>query len=182
MTARQWIAPVIALLATLQASAAKPGDDPHFDCTDAFDLIALTTTLQCETATAESPPAKGLAATAERLVADGIATNTEVAGLEIRWCDLTSAMGFTPSARQIYLDTGLAAGTQDLIAEVLAHEIVHTRQFERLGEAGFKCAYVKAFVECFVGADGRPDARRADPREGPERGPPRAGGRRAARG
>jgi len=148
MTIRQRVVIAIALLVTLPASAAEPGEDPHFDCADAFDLIALTTTIQCQPPTAGAPMAKRLSAAAERLVADGIATRAEVNGLEIRWCDLTSAMGFTPGERQIYLDTGLAAGTQDLIAEVLAHEIVHTRQFARLGEAGFKCAYVKAFVEC----------------------------------
>ena len=66
----------------------------------------------------------------------------------IEWCPLTHALGFTASGQHIYLDAGLRVGTVDLVAEVLAHELVHVRQFRALGTDGFKCAYVQAFIDC----------------------------------
>ncbi len=136
----------LPLLAAADGTAT-PAD--RFDCVDAFDLIATATLIRCVRDKRDDADTVALTNSAkQRLVAHGFFSAQELDAVDIAWCPLTRAMGFTADATRIYLDAGLKHGTPDLAAEVLAHEMVHTRQFRRRGATDFKCAYVNAFVAC----------------------------------
>lgn len=122
--------------------------DEHFDCVDAFDLIVLATTIQCHTGTAAAAPPTLLAQARDKLIRGGFYAAADFDEIDIRWCPLTNALGFTRDAQHIMLASGLALGSVDLVAEVLAHEMVHVRQFRERGADGFRCDYVNAFIAC----------------------------------
>ncbi len=147
------------LVAILLFSVGFPirADMPHprgveygkqFDCVDAFDLAMIATTVGCPTHSSGQGSETGFGAAIDRLIEAGFFSSAEFAELTVQWCPLTQAMGFTPNASQIYIDSGLRQGSIDLLAEVLAHEMVHIRQFHQLGARGFKCTYVSAFLSC----------------------------------
>lgn len=119
----------------------------QFDCVDAFDLAAMATTIGC--AITEKPdPEADFSGAIGRLVDAGFFTPTDFTRVAIGWCPLARAIGFTPDAGRIVIDVGLKGGSVDLIAEVLAHEMIHVRQFSELGARGFKCHYINAFLSC----------------------------------
>lgn len=120
----------------------------QFDCADAFDLTALATTVRCPATGGDARSATEFEAATSRLVDAGFFTAADFDGVRLDWCPLTQAMGFTASATRIYIDDGLRDGSTDLLAEVVAHEMIHVEQFRRLGQRGFKCAYVNAFLAC----------------------------------
>lgn len=123
--------------------------DEHFDCVDAFELIVLVTTLRCAgNADATAPGSDLLAAARDKLIAAGFYSAADFVAIDIRWCPLMNALGFTHDAGHIVLASGLANGSADLVAEVLAHEMVHVRQFRERGADGFRCDYVNAFIAC----------------------------------
>lgn len=122
--------------------------DEHFDCVDAFELIVLATTIRCHTGTAAAPPPELLVAARAKLIDADFYRAADFDGIDIRWCPLTNALGFTRDAEHIVLASGLARGSADLVAEVLAHEMVHARQFRERGADGFRCDYVNAFIAC----------------------------------
>lgn len=122
--------------------------DEHFDCVDAFELIVLATTLRCPAGAAAAPAPDLHLQARDKLIEEGFYSAADFAGIDIRWCPLTNALGFTRDAEHIVLASGLALGSADLIAEVLAHEMVHARQFRERGADGFRCDYVNAFVAC----------------------------------
>ncbi|MSR14199.1 MAG: hypothetical protein EXR86_06455 [Gammaproteobacteria bacterium] len=83
-----------------------------------------------------------------RLTDENLVESDAFASLTITFCPLTGATGIVPSPGRIFLDDGLRAMSADGLAEVIAHEWVHTQQFERLGQREFKCAYVRAVTAC----------------------------------
>jgi hypothetical protein len=72
----------------------------------------------------------------------------ELAGIQVRWCPLSNAVGITPEASRIYLDTSLV-GNPQATAAVLAHELTHIRQYRRQTSSDeFACRYSEAYVAC----------------------------------
>lgn len=122
--------------------------DEHFDCVDAFELIALATTLRCPADGTAAPAPDRYLEARDKLIEEGFYSADDFSGIDIRWCPLTSALGFTRDAGHIILASGLAQGSADLVAEVLAHEMVHARQFRERGADGFRCDYVSAYIAC----------------------------------
>ena len=149
-----------ALLAMLFATCATAGplaevlDAPpsmpfaeEFDCVNAFDLFASFAALQC--ATSKDAPHDRLA------IARALARLQQLqlmaappADLQIRFCPLLNGTGLVPAPKRVLLDDGLRAMSTDGLAEIIAHELVHVQQFEQLGSAEFKCAYVRAMSAC----------------------------------
>jgi hypothetical protein len=128
------------------AEPALRGDE--FDCADAFDLFAAFVVLQCAMQPAAAGDDELIARAVKRLADDGLVDPAALAPIAITFCPLTGATGIVPAPTQMYLDDGLRGLSADGLAEVIAHEWVHTEQFERLGLRGFKCDYVRAMTEC----------------------------------
>lgn len=83
----------------------------------------------------------------EVLLRARVATRGDFRGVQIRWCPLNGAHGMAPDRGRIYLDTSLkndAFGT----ASTLAHEVMHVRQYRRMGTDKFKCTYSRKYTEC----------------------------------
>ncbi len=121
------------------------------DCEQAFDLFAFTATAACATPSDDSAAGEAedkLAAAQARLIAAGAFEARDFAGVSIRWCRLVTGTGMVTGPRTLYLNSALRQMSVDGVAEVLAHELVHVRQFERLGPRGFKCDYVRDYVAC----------------------------------
>ncbi len=129
------------------AGQALPGGE-HFDCENAFDLIATLVIARCAAWQAPPEAADKLAATIARLQDSGLAPKGEFAGTRIAFCPLAAGTGMVPAPRTLYLDDGLITLSTDGLAEILAHELEHVAQFERLGTRGFKCEYVRDMVAC----------------------------------
>ena len=142
---RHAVRTVLLGFAVLDGAAAT---DEHFDCVDAFELIVLATTLRCQTDTAATPAPELLDEARAKLIDAGFYRAADFDRIDIRWCPLTNALGFTRDAEHIVLASGLALGSADLVAEVLAHEMVHVRQFRERGADAFRCDYVNAFIAC----------------------------------
>ncbi|MDA0823076.1 MAG: hypothetical protein O3C28_11720 [Proteobacteria bacterium] len=139
---------LLSAIGSADEQATPTLDSSSFNCVDAFDVIALATMLHCQIAGAQPDTDQLIPAAVDRLRASGDSQERALDDVTIEWCPLTHALGFTASGQHIYLDAGLRVGTVDLVAEVLAHELVHVRQFRALGTDGFKCAYVQAFIDC----------------------------------
>ena len=77
----------------------------------------------------------------------GIIQPSELNGVQIRWCPLQNAHGMAPDRGRIYLDTSLKGNAFDT-ASTLAHEVVHIRQYRRLGSEKFKCFYSREYANC----------------------------------
>ena len=138
----------LLLLLAIALTADAVATDEHFDCVDAFELIVLATTIRCHAGTAATPAPTRLVEARDKLIRGGFYQAADFDGIDVRWCPLTNALGFTRDAQYILLDSGLALGSADLVAEVLAHEMVHARQFRERGADGFRCDYVNAFIAC----------------------------------
>lgn len=132
--------------ALAQESALRSADS--FDCVDAFDVVAAFSTLQCGPQSVASGDAARLRTVGQRLLEIGQVSAGEWSQLTIEFCPLGSGTGIVPAAAHIYLDDGLRLASDDGIAEVLAHEITHTRQFSKMGAREFKCTYVRAMAQC----------------------------------
>jgi hypothetical protein len=148
-TARAWqLTRALLLLLGFAVFEDAGATDEHFDCVDAFDLIVLAITIPCQANTTGTPAPALLIEARDKLIRAGFYTAADFDELDVRWCPLTNALGFTRDAQHILLASGLALGSADLVAEVLAHEMVHVRQFRQRGADGFRCDYVNAFIAC----------------------------------
>ena len=134
--------------------AVRPEPSPpalgaeRFDCADAFDLVAMTVMFRCANYRAPASAVARIDAAVARLRGleeDGTAAPHSV---RIAFCPLGSGTGIVPMPGQLYLDDGLIALSTDGLAEIIAHELVHLRQFAELGPRGFKCEYVRAMFAC----------------------------------
>ncbi len=144
---------VLAVPVTAEDSASPPSSTPtvgaeRFDCENAFDLIAMMVIARCSMY--QPPPAAtaALQAAAARLRSNGLATASELDTSHIAFCPLATGTGMVPAPGQLYLDDGLVGLSSDGLAEILAHELEHVQQFERLGTRGFKCEYVRDMLAC----------------------------------
>ena len=122
----------------------------EFDCVNAFDLFASFASLHC--VASAGPPNAGDAERIDRALRKlrhhGLVTAEEAAGTRVRICPLMNGTGLVPAPGRILLDDGLRNMGDELFTEILAHEFVHVRQFEKLGTAEFKCAYVREMSRC----------------------------------
>jgi hypothetical protein len=90
---------------------------------------------------------------AMNLLADAeVVAREEFDGLTIRWCAI-NAYGMAPNHGRIYLS--LSAKTDHPVnrAALLAHEMVHIRQYRRMGATEFACQYSQQYIT----AGGRQD-------------------------
>jgi hypothetical protein len=126
----------------------EPGADGQFDCADAFDLIAMTVMLACANYQAPAAARARISQAQDRLLATQLATTEEFVGLRIVFCPLLQGTGMLPAPDRLYLDDGLQHMSVDGLAEIIAHELEHRRQFATLGARGFKCAYVRDMSTC----------------------------------
>lgn len=122
----------------------------EFDCVNAFDLFASFAGLHC--AATAGPPDAGDDARIARALRElrryGLVTAEETAETRIDICPLMNGTGLVPAPGRILLDDASRNMGDELFTEILAHEFVHVRQFESLGAAEFKCAYVRGMSRC----------------------------------
>lgn len=147
---RALLACLMAALLNASGSAAQDAPAPAepFDCADAFDLIAMTVIIRCANHTAPPAARTRIVDARERLQATGLATPAEFDTLEIAFCPLMQGTGMVPGPDRLYLDDGLQGLSIDGLAEIIAHELEHVRQFRERGERGFKCDYVRDMMAC----------------------------------
>ncbi|MBM4228975.1 MAG: hypothetical protein FJ164_14755 [Gammaproteobacteria bacterium] len=122
----------------------------EFDCVNAFDLFASFASLHCVAAAGppEAGDAERIARALRKLRHHGLVTAEEAAATRVRICPLMNGTGLVPAPGRILLDDALRDMGDELFTEILAHEFVHVRQFETLGAAEFKCAYVRGMSRC----------------------------------
>jgi hypothetical protein len=120
----------------------------QFDCADAFELVAMTVMAACAGYRAPDAARERIAEARVRLLDTRLATAREFAGLRIAFCPLLQGTGMMPAPDRLYLDDGLQRMSVDGLAEIIAHELEHRRQFASLGVRGFKCAYVRDMSTC----------------------------------
>ena len=82
------------------------------------------------------------------LVANGVFSSTEFDGVKFRWCSALSirlgdepAAGMVPSSGKVLLRPDFKSASTVHLAELLAHEMIHIRQYRRWGSSGFHCRY-----------------------------------------
>jgi hypothetical protein len=153
---------VLLLVALRSSTGAPSGTHPDalsgdFDCEATFDLVASTLIAGCTGAVPSSAAQAKIDAALARLEDAGLVQAGELTDIAIGVCPLTRGAGIVPAPRRIYLDDGLMGASDDLVAEVIAHELEHVRQFETLGARGFKCGYVRAMLACGGCQDRRHD-------------------------
>ncbi|MGD9601153.1 MAG: hypothetical protein AB7O21_07995 [Gammaproteobacteria bacterium] len=120
----------------------------EFDCVNAFDLFASFAMLKCAKSPENPGDAARVAAALARLEEVGLLVPGGAAGIEIRFCPLLNGTGLVPAPGRMLLDDGLRGMSADGLAEVMAHEFVHLRQFAARGRNGFKCDYVRGMSAC----------------------------------
>ena len=120
----------------------------EFDCLNAFDLFASFVMLSCAAIQSEPDDRAIIERALSRLHELQLATPQNTAEIDIRFCPLLSGTGLVPAPGRVLLDDGLRAMSAEGLAEIIAHELVHVQQFEALGSAEFKCAYVRAMSAC----------------------------------
>ncbi len=132
----------------LPAAAATPDAPDSFDCADAFDVVALLVVYRCAAYRPPAAAAASIAAAMQRLHAYGFVDAADAAQTRIAFCPLATGTGMVPAPGLIYLDDGLMTMSSDGLAEIIAHELEHVRQFRALGTRGFKCDYVRQMAAC----------------------------------
>lgn len=130
------------------SSLSMPLDGERFDCENAFDLIAMMVVARCSLYQAPAAAGEALQAAAARLRSAGLASARELRDSHMAFCPLAAGTGMVPAPGQLYLDDGLIGLSVDGLAEILAHELEHIAQFERLGTRAFKCEYVRDMLAC----------------------------------
>ena len=146
--ARRLRAAWLALSVGCAHAADGPGVAGQFDCADAFELVAMTVMVACAGYRAPAAAHGKIAQAQARLLDARLATAREFDGLDIAFCPLMQGTGMMPAPDRLYLDDGLQRMSVDGLAEIIAHELEHRRQFARLGVRGFKCAYVRDMSNC----------------------------------
>ena len=87
--------------------------------------------------------AKGLLVTLGAFAAD------EFDGVEIRFCSsMAYGSGLTPSPSKILLHTTYIDEDEETVALILAHEMIHIRQYRAWGTEGFQCRYGVEVASC----------------------------------
>lgn len=80
------------------------------------------------------------------LIGAGVIPENEFDGVSIRWGKIKK-LGQTPDRNLVFI-TDQWAGSGDVtnVATVLAHEMIHVRQYRRLGTDQFKCKFSREYV------------------------------------
>ena len=134
--------------AATERAAPTPLRAERFDCENAFDLIAMMVIARCSVYQAPPAASEAIAAASARLRDQQLASAEELDRSTIAFCPLAAGTGMVPAPRQLYLDDGLITLSTDGLAEILAHELEHVQQFERMGTREFKCEYVRDMLAC----------------------------------
>jgi len=82
------------------------------------------------------------------LVKNGYFLREEFHGIQIRWCALVGAEGMAPDRGRIYLDVRHKDVGKLRLSSLLAHEMIHVRQYRRMGSDKFKCEYSRKLIQC----------------------------------
>jgi hypothetical protein len=83
------------------------------------------------------------------LVRTGVFRASEFDGVRILWCPLGGrTSGTAVNAGLVYLDSSTRSLRAAQAAALLAHEMVHVRQYRRFGSDGFLSAYRHGRVRC----------------------------------
>lgn len=157
-TPLSWLLSLLLFCCALSASA-EHGDTPssadgrafngeQFDCENAFDLIAMMVIARCNMYQPPAAADAALTAAITRLRSSGLASDEELDASRPAFCPLAAGTGMVPAPGRLYLDDGLSGLSTDGLAEILAHELEHIRQFQQLGTRGFKCEYVRDMLAC----------------------------------
>jgi hypothetical protein len=159
VTARRRAGAVVLLVAACGAEGAPPGGldsasgtewpaAGEFDCANSFDMFAAFVMLRCANSPAAAGDRAAIEAAEARLRRLGTFEPTLLDATDVEFCPLLSGTGITPAPGRVYIDDGLRVASPDGLAEVIAHELVHVQQFERLGAREFKCTYVRDMAAC----------------------------------
>lgn len=143
-----WLTLAVAAQDEAGQTAPPPLKAERFECENAFDLIAMMVVARCSLYEAPPGVSDALLAAAARLRELGLASDDELRVNHMAFCPLAAGTGMVPAPGQLYLDDGLVGMSRDGLAEILAHELVHIRQFARLGTREFKCEYVRDMLAC----------------------------------
>jgi hypothetical protein len=130
------------------SAAGRAFNNEQFDCENAFDLIAMMVIARCSIYQPPAAADAALTAAIARLRSSGLASDEELDASRPAFCPLAAGTGMVPAPGQLYLDDGLTGLSTDGLAEILAHELEHIRQFQQLGTRGFKCEYVRDMLAC----------------------------------
>lgn len=85
----------------------------------------------------------------QRLIDAGVLSPNEFDGVAIWWCGGSfKGSGIAPNNGEIILNPEISAKPLDDIAETLAHEMFHIRQYRAIGSASFKCNYAQQYIAC----------------------------------
>ena len=84
----------------------------------------------------------------DSLISSGLFRREEFDDVQIRWCPLINANGIAPEHDRIYLNISAKSDNPTNIAALLAHEMVHIRQYRDMGADKFKCEYSRKYLEC----------------------------------
>jgi hypothetical protein len=81
------------------------------------------------------------------LINAGVIPQQEFNGMSIRWARL-NALGQAPDSGVILISEQFINDPQKLVitASVIAHEMMHQRQYARVGTDAFKCAYSREYI------------------------------------
>jgi uncharacterized membrane protein len=82
------------------------------------------------------------------LIDNEILAASEFENIQIRWCPLRKGSGIAPDRGRIYLNSNSKNDDIENIAALLAHEMIHARQYRSMGSDKFKCEYSRHFVAC----------------------------------
>jgi hypothetical protein len=84
----------------------------------------------------------------DRLVDAGLFSRGDFSGVRIRFCGTARARGFTPDGGNIFLSSSVAKKGQVQLAALIAHEMIHIKQYRRMGDSETRCAYARASLKC----------------------------------
>ena len=116
-------------------------------CAAPFQAVTGAVIARCSNWSGRMQDSHLIRQAADLLVSRGLMARDELSGVQVRWCQLNGAHGMAPDRGRIYLDASLK-GDLFSTASTLAHELVHVRQYRRMGTDTFKCKYSQAFVAC----------------------------------
>jgi len=85
------------------------------------------------------------------LIATGFFAPQEFDGVAIGWCAMRVANGIVPEPEVIWINTNHRRASAAAVAALVAHEMVHVRQYRLRGAEAFRCDYVRTVGACLLG-------------------------------
>lgn len=83
------------------------------------------------------------------LIQKGYFVKNDFGGVKIRWCPLKGdTAGMVPDRDKLLLNTTYINDSARDLAPVIAHEMVHVKQYIKMGTDKFKCKYTEKFLRC----------------------------------